>query len=216
MINASKYGWCYDWFFFYFRFQSEVYPSEMNCVGMIRQDSGKTKVLTGLGNGMMYIFDWKAFGYHSDTFGDHPSAINCLLPITDNYVVTGCDDGKLRAISLFPHRFLGVVGSHRFAVERLDISTCGEYLASSSHDGRVRFWNIKYFEDPEVMAESTSKKSVRNKKRSLRKDKLGHQLPSSKKGNKGDFFAGLAEPEPEAIEEPAESAEECTAEATDE
>ena len=46
------------------------------------------------------------------------------------------------------------------------------------------------------MAESTTKKSVRNKKRSLRKEKLGHQLPSSKRRNKGDFFAGLAEPEP--------------------
>ena len=206
-------------FFFY---QSEVYPSEMNCVGIIKQESGKTKVLTGLGNGMMYIFDWKAFGYHSDTFGDHPSAINCLIPVTDNFVVTGCDDGKLRAIRLFPHRFLGVVGSHRFAVEHLDISTCGQYLASSSHDGRVRFWNIGYFEDPDVMAESTVKKSVRNKKRSQRKDKLGHQLPSSKKRNKGDFFAGLAEPEPEPepVEEPTESgeedAEEDVEEATDE
>jgi len=192
--------------------QSEVYPSEMNTVGIIRQDSGKTKVLAGLGNGMMYIFDWKSFGYHSDAFGDHPSAINCLIPITENYVVTGCDDGKLRAISLFPHRFLGVVGSHRFAVERLDISTCGQYLASSSHDGRVRFWNIGYFEDPTIMNEKTAKKSVRNKKRSLRKDKLGHQLPSSKKRNKGDFFAGLAEPEPE----PVESAEECAEEDAEE
>merc|ERR1712071_108214 len=180
--------------------QSEVYPSEMNCVGLIKNE---TKVLAGLGNGMMYIFDWKAFGYHSDAFGDHPSAINCLMPITESYAITGCDDGKLRAISLFPHRFLGVVGSHRFAVEHLDISHCGQYVASSSHDGRVRFWNIGYFEDPDVMTEaSTTKKSVRNKKRSLRKEKLGHQLPSSKKSNKGDFFAGLAESEPEPEPEP--------------
>ena len=48
------------------------------------------------------------------------------------------------------------------------------------------------------------------------KDKLGHQLPSSKKRNKGDFFAGLAEPEPEPVEEPTESGEEDVEEATDE
>ena len=168
----------------------------MNCAGLIRQE---TKVLTGLGNGNMYIFDWKAFGYHSDAFGDHPSAINCMLPITDNIVITGSDDGKIRAINLFPHRFLGVVGHHKFPVERLDISTCGHFLASSSHDGRVRFWNISYFEDSTAsLLESTTKKSVRNKKRSLRKERLGFQLPSSKRRNKGDFFAGLAEPEPEA------------------
>nr|SVE75810.1 EOG090X07S3 [Daphnia hispanica] len=176
--------------------QSEVYPSEMNCVGLVRQE---TKVIAGLGNGNMYIFDWKAFGYHSDAFGDHPSAINCMLPIMDNIVITGCDDGKIRAISLFPHRFLGVVGHHKFPIERLDISTCGHYIASTSHDGRVRFWNISYFENPDLkLMESTTKKSVRNKKRSLRKEKLGFQLPSSKRRNRGDFFAGLAEPEPEA------------------
>lgn len=169
--------------------QSEVYPSEMNCAGLIRQE---TKVIAGLGNGNMYIFDWKAFGYHSDAFGDHPSAINCMLPIMDNIVITGCDDGKIRAISLFPHRFLGVVGHHKFPIERLDISTCGHYIASTSHDGRVRFWNISYFENPDLkLMESTTKKSVRNKKRSLRKEKLGFQLPSSKRRNKGDFFCRI-------------------------
>ena len=162
----------------------------------------------------MYIFDWKAFGYHSDAFGDHPSAINCMIPIMDNIVITGCDDGKIRAISLFPHRFLGVVGHHKFPIERLDISTCGHYIASTSHDGRVRFWNISYFEDSNLkLMESTTKKSVRNKKRSLRKEKLGFQLPSSKRRNKGDFFAGLADPEPAG---PAESEAESDSEAESE
>lgn len=187
----------------------------MNCLALIRQE---TKVIAGLGNGNMYIFDWKAFGYHSDAFGDHPSAINCMIPIMDNIVITGCDDGKIRAISLFPHRFLGVVGHHKFPIERLDISTCGHYIASTSHDGRVRFWNISYFEDPNLkLMESTTKKSVRNKKRSLRKEKLGFQLPSSKRRNKGDFFAGLAEPEPgpaEAAEPDSDAASDSDAEST--
>ena len=102
---------------------------------------------------------------------------------------------------------LGVVGHHRFPVERLDTSTCGRLVASSSHDGIVRFWDIAYFENPEVLMQSTVKKSVRNKKRSLRKEKLGFQLPSSRRKNKGDFFAGLAEPEPEPTPAAAEASE---------
>lgn len=185
--------------------QSEVYPSEMNCLAMIRQD---TKVLTGLGNGNMYIFDWNAFGYHSDSFGDNPAGVNCMLPITDNIVIIGCDDGKIRAINVFPHRYIGVVGQHKFPVERIDISTCGRYIATSSHDGRVRFWNISYFENPEIVQQAPAKKSVRNKKKSLRKEKLGFQLPSSKKRNKSDFFAGLADPEPEeAAEEDSDASD---------
>lgn len=193
--------------------QSEVYPSEMNCVALIKQD---TKVLTGLGNGNMYIFDWKMFGYHSDGFNDHTAAINCMLAITDNIVLTGCDDGKIRAVNLFPHRFIGVIGNHRFPVERLDILSCGHYVASSSHDGRVRFWNISFFEDPNLdVLEQTTKKSVRNKKRSLRKEKMGFHLPSSGRKNKGDFFAGFAEQpsetqaeEPEAECEPEQEQQE--------
>lgn len=165
---------------------------------MIRQD---TKVLTGLGNGNMYIFDWNAFGYHSDSFGDNPAGVNCMLAITDNMIIIGCDDGKIRAINVFPHRYIGVVGQHKFPVERMDISTCGQYIATSSHDGRVRFWNISYFENPDIVAQAPAKKSARNKKRSMRKEKLTFQLPSSKKRNKGDFFAGLADPEPEEPEE---------------
>lgn len=188
----------------------------MNCVALARQE---TKVLAGLGNGSMYIFDWDAFGYHSDGFGDHPSGVNCMLPIADNLLITGCDDGRIRAISVFPHKFVGVVGHHRFPIEHLDISTCGHYVASSSHDNRVRFWNISFFEDPEFHSTQPKiKKSVRNKNRSLRKQLLGFQLPSSKRRNKGDFFAGLAEPEPEtenaAEEETENKADESDGEAS--
>lgn len=124
-----------------------------------------------------------------------------MLAITDNMIIIGCDDGKIRAINVFPHRYIGVVGQHKFPVERMDISTCGQYIATSSHDGRVRFWNISYFENPDIVAQAPAKKSARNKKRSMRKEKLTFQLPSSKKRNKGDFFAGLADPEPEEPEE---------------
>ena len=54
----------------------------------------------------------------------------------------------LRAVHLFPHRFIGTVGFHEnnFPVERLDVSGSGEMLASISHDQKIKFWNIKYLE----------------------------------------------------------------------
>ena len=178
----------------------------VTCINIIISDSLK---FIHLSNGNMYIFDWNMFGYHSDGFNDHTSAINCMLAITDNIILTGCDDGKIRAVNLFPHRFIGVIGNHRFHIERLDISSCGHFVASSSHDGRVRFWNISFFEDPNVdVLEQTTKKSVRNKKRSLRKEKMGFHLPSSGRKNKGDFFAGFAEAEPAPEVEVAEAEEE--------
>ena len=78
------------------------------------------------------------YGLHSDQFPGHPDGVNCIVPVTDNVVMTGCEDGNIRAVHLYPHRFLGVVGHHEqeFPVERLDVNTSGEIIASISHDNR--------------------------------------------------------------------------------
>ena len=43
---------------------------------------------------------------HSDQFPGHPDGVNALIPITDNVVITGCEDGNVRAVHLYPHRFV--------------------------------------------------------------------------------------------------------------
>jgi len=47
--------------------------------------------------------------YFSDQYPGHPDSINSLLSVTDNVVLTGCEDGSIRAVHLFPHRFIGNV-----------------------------------------------------------------------------------------------------------
>lgn len=49
---------------------------------------------------------------------------------------------------LYPHRFLGIVGHHdqEFPIEKLDVSRKGDLIASTSHDQKIRFWNIGYLE----------------------------------------------------------------------
>ena len=71
-----------------------------------------------------------------------------MVAVTDNIVLTACEDGAVRAVHLYPHRFVGTVGHHRggFGVERLDVNGTGETVASVSHDHRVKFWNIQYLE----------------------------------------------------------------------
>ena len=73
--------------------QSELYEGEMNCLGMVHRDS---KLVCGCGDGRLYMFNWKEFGYHSADFPGHPDAINDLIAATDNVVITGCEDGTIR------------------------------------------------------------------------------------------------------------------------
>jgi len=177
--------------------QSEVYDSELNCLAAVRSGS---KLVVGSGAGQLYMFNKDQYGLHSDQFPGHPDGVNAMVAITDNVLITGCEDGNLRAVHLFPHRFLGVVGQHEqeFPVERLDVNTSGEIIASISHDNRVKFWNVAYLEEmdyektkkPGVLAKTVIK-SKSKKLQALRESE--HQLPSSSRTNKKEFFSGFKE-----------------------
>lgn len=175
--------------------QSEMYDGELNCMGTVR--SG-TKLVVGSGTGPLYLFSKDQYGLHSDQFPGHPDGVNAMIPITDNVVITGCEDGNVRAVHLYPHRFLGVIGHHEdeFPIERLDVNTTGEIVASISHDNRVKFWNVTYLEEmdynkqkkPGILPKSTVRS--KSKKQNLLRE-AEHQLPSSSRGNKKEFFSGF-------------------------
>lgn len=160
--------------------KSESYDSELTCMGLFRTD---TKLLVGSTKGKLYIFNWKQFGLHCDEYIGEKHSISCMVPITENIVVTAGEDCTLRASHMFPQKQLGIVGQHNLPVERLDISHDGQFIASSSVDNDVKFWNISYFENIENLIEIDHKQ---NKKQDMKKN-----LPSSNFNNASDFYSGL-------------------------
>ncbi|XP_069950890.1 WD repeat-containing protein 55 homolog isoform X2 [Cherax quadricarinatus] len=161
--------------------QSELYGSEMTSLSLVRNDS---RLVVGSGEGTMFIFKWGEFGYHIDQFPGHPDQIHCIVPITDRMMLTGCEDGNIRAVHLYAHRFVGIVGQHTdFGVENMSVSHDGSLLASCSMDEVVRFWNIEYLYNTEVDD---------RKKGSIKRNR-GYNLESSKRRNKHEFFADFPE-----------------------
>ena len=65
----------------------------MNTMGIVHRNS---KLVAGCGNGKLYMYHWKQFGYHSAEFPGHPAPINSLVAVTDNVIITACDDGAIR------------------------------------------------------------------------------------------------------------------------
>ena len=62
--------------------------------------------------------------------------------------------GAARVIGIHPNKMLGVVGEHgEFPIERIKLAPNNKYLASCSHDGTVKFWNIEYLFDPDAGTE---------------------------------------------------------------
>lgn len=159
--------------------QSEPYEEELTCSGIFRNES---KVVVGSSKGNFYTFNWGEFGYHNDSFMGPSTPVSLMVPITERIAITAGEDGIIRAMHLFPGRILGVVGQHSLAVETMDISHDGEFIATSSHDNDVRFWNIKYFED----FDSISYNAKPNR------SAASNNLPSSLRRNRADFFADLA------------------------
>ncbi|KAL1501668.1 hypothetical protein ABEB36_006958 [Hypothenemus hampei] len=161
--------------------QSDEINDELTCLGLFRSE---TKLLAGSTKGKLYFYNWNEFGFHSDAFPGTKAAINALIPITENIVVTASEDGNLRATYLFPHRHLGVVGQHDMSVENLDICNNGTFIASTGHNNEIKFWNIQYFETVEKVNHKINKNE--------RKKEMNKNLPSSKIKDTSDFFSDLA------------------------
>ncbi|EFN68154.1 WD repeat-containing protein 55 [Camponotus floridanus] len=159
--------------------QTEEYDEELTCLGLFKSER---KLLSATSKGKMYVYNWGEFGLHSDEFPNvTKTAINCMIPVTENVVITGGENGIVRATSLFPHRQLGIVGQHDFSIEALDISNDGILIASSSHNNDIKFWNVQYFETLNIT------EPVKGGKQKW----LKHNLPSSEINNRSDFFAEL-------------------------
>ncbi|XP_043516741.1 WD repeat-containing protein 55 homolog [Frieseomelitta varia] len=159
--------------------QSEEYEEELICLGLFKSE---TKLLVGTSKGKLYVYNWGEFGLHSDEFPNlTKKAINCMIPITENVVITGGEDGILRASSLFPHNHLGIVGQHNLSIEALDVNSDGTLIASSSHDNDIKFWNVQYFETLDV-----NERVKGGKQKQLKRN-----LPSSKIDNVSSFFSDL-------------------------
>lgn len=160
--------------------QSEQYEEELTTMGLYRNDQ---KLVVGTSKGKLYTFNWGEFGYHCDMYPAFKSGINAMVPVTQRMGVLGCEDGLLRAANTVPGKQLGIVGQHNMAVETMDICNTGEFMASSSHDNDIRFWNIKYFED--FQGETNAGERVKV----AREEAVN--LPSSKFTTSTNFFAGL-------------------------
>lgn len=161
--------------------ESEMYDYPLTCLAIVRNG---TRLAVGSENGNMHIFNWGEFAYHAVCVADQPQQINCMQAVGDNRIITGCEDGYIRAVNLEPHRFVGVVGRHeKYGVEGISISCDQRYLASCCQDEVVRFWDLQHLYSVQTDGRQKGCKT---------KDLRNH-LKSSRERNAVEFFQDLDE-----------------------
>nr|XP_034959403.1 WD repeat-containing protein 55 [Zootoca vivipara] len=166
-----------------FELLSEPQNGDLSAIALMKR--GK-KVACGSSEGTIYLFNWDGFGATSDRFALKAESIDCMVPVTESIVCTGCTDGVIRAVNILPNRVIGSVGQHvGEPIEQLAKCHNGPFLASCAHDQKVKFWDISSLNS--VIVDDYRKK----------KKKSGQLKSLSLKafGTGEDFFAGLREEE---------------------
>ena len=95
-----------------------------------------------------------------------------------------------RAVKLFPHQFLGVVGEHEdFLIESMSLSCCGKLLATSSHDDVVKFWNVDSNNISKLSKQRGKRKAKTKKGEKTITSRILHSAAAQRKA----FFADMAD-----------------------
>merc|ERR1711935_373856 len=88
------------------------------------------------------------FGDCNDRIVGHPGSIDCMIKYDEDTVITGCEDGLIRAVSVLPNKIIAVLGdpldAHDdvFHVQKISLSHDKRLLVSCSLDDIVRIIDV--------------------------------------------------------------------------
>ena len=86
---------------------SDSFEVDLNAVVCAKGDK---KVLTAASDGTINIFSWDWFGDCNDRIVGHPNSVECMVKYDENTVITGGEDGLIRAVGVLPNRILAILG----------------------------------------------------------------------------------------------------------
>lgn len=110
---------------------------------------GGKKVVCGSQTGILAIFTWGDFGDQKDRIKGHPMSVDAMVKISEDAVLTGSSDGKIRIVGVHHPKFnnciVGRLGEHgSYPIEQLSLSPSGGLLASCSHaQPAVKLWSTE-------------------------------------------------------------------------
>ncbi|XP_028401663.1 WD repeat-containing protein 55-like [Dendronephthya gigantea] len=145
-----------------FEARSENQENELLSLAVVKNGS---KVICGTSDGVLHIFTWDQWSDINDRLPGHPMSVDACVTLTEDIICTGSMDGIIRAVSILPNRFVGVVGEHgEFPIEQISLSPDKNILASCSHDQKIKFWDVKHFK--EMTSSEDIPKTTKSKKSS--------------------------------------------------
>jgi WD40 repeat protein len=81
---------------------------EEDLTSLVINKYGK-KVLASSSEGIINIFSWDWFGDCNDRIIGHPGSIDTMIMYDEDTVITGSEDGLIRAVSVLPNKILAIL-----------------------------------------------------------------------------------------------------------
>lgn len=109
------------------------------------------KVLVSTSEGTINVFTWDWFGDCNDRIVGHPNSIDTMIKYDEDTVITGSEDGLIRAVSVLPNKIVAILSdpsdqdqNEIFHIQRVALSHDKCFLASISLDDIVKIIDVSH------------------------------------------------------------------------
>ncbi len=125
---------------------SDCVEDELTCMRLI-----KHKVACGTSEGPIVLFNWDWFGDYKDRIMGHPSGVNCMEKYDEDTLITGCEDGGIRFVTIAPKGIRSMICDKKNEITKnnkfneitsLSMSQGKQFLAVCSNIDYVKLYNI--------------------------------------------------------------------------
>ncbi|CDW71936.1 wd repeat-containing protein 55 [Stylonychia lemnae] len=108
------------------------------------------KVLASSSEGVVNIFSWDWFGDCNDRIVGHPNSIDTMITYDEDTIITGSEDGLIRAVSVLPNKIIAILSDPTdqdedvFHIQRVALSHDKMFLASCSLDDIIKIIDVSH------------------------------------------------------------------------
>ena len=104
--------------------------------------------MTSTAEGIINIFSWDYFGDCNDRIVGHPGSIDSMVFYDEDTIITGCEDGLIRAVSVLPNKIISILGDpldkedEVFGIQKVSLSHDKQLLAFCTLDDIVKIIDV--------------------------------------------------------------------------
>ena len=129
---------------------SDNFEEDLTSVCLMKH--GK-KVVASASDGILNIFSWDWFGDCNDRVVGHPGSVDTMIKFDEDTVITGCEDGLIRAVSVLPNKIVSILGDpldtedEVFHIQKLSLSYDKKFVASCTLDDIIKIIDVANLEN---------------------------------------------------------------------